>query len=124
MRYAKLGGTGTEVSVICLGCMGLADPAAGTHPWAAGWEGSREIVRLALEAGINFRTRGGLGFPRCSSQHVLQERPRAGDGRAPRGEEPGMKSYRMATGSCRRWRSDETAARRSLVDIPAGAKAA
>jgi aryl-alcohol dehydrogenase-like predicted oxidoreductase len=54
MRFTKLGSTGMDVSVICLGCMGLADPAAGTHPWAAGWEQSREIIRQALEAGVNF----------------------------------------------------------------------
>jgi len=54
MRYTRLGGTGTEVSVVCLGCMGLADPDAGVHPWAVGWEQSREIIRQALDAGINF----------------------------------------------------------------------
>jgi 1-deoxyxylulose-5-phosphate synthase len=54
MRYTKFGSTGMDVSVVCLGCMGLADPAGGNHPWAIGEEASREIFRGALEAGINF----------------------------------------------------------------------
>ncbi|MFN8218323.1 MAG: aldo/keto reductase [Solirubrobacterales bacterium] len=54
MRYGKLGSTGLDVSAVCLGCMGLADPAAGTHPWAIGEERAREIFRRALDAGINF----------------------------------------------------------------------
>lgn len=54
MRYTKLGSTGLDVSVLCLGCMGIADPARGVHPWAVGEEKGREIVRAALDAGINF----------------------------------------------------------------------
>jgi aryl-alcohol dehydrogenase (NADP+) len=54
MRYTKLGKTGLDVSVLCLGCMGLADGSRGNHPWAIGEEASREIVRRALDAGINF----------------------------------------------------------------------
>ena len=54
MRYAKFGNTGLDVSVVCLGCMGLADPAGGNHPWAIGEEASREIFRAALDAGVNF----------------------------------------------------------------------
>jgi aryl-alcohol dehydrogenase-like predicted oxidoreductase len=54
MRYTKLGRTGLDVSVLCLGCMGLADGSRGNHPWAVGEERSREIVRRALDAGINF----------------------------------------------------------------------
>ncbi len=54
MRYVKFGNTGLDVSVVCLGCMGLADPAGGNHPWAIGEEASREIFSAALEAGVNF----------------------------------------------------------------------
>ncbi|MBS1676571.1 MAG: aldo/keto reductase [Actinobacteria bacterium] len=54
MRYTKLGRTGLDVSVLCLGCMGLADGSRGMHSWAVGEERSREIVRRALDAGINF----------------------------------------------------------------------
>jgi aryl-alcohol dehydrogenase-like predicted oxidoreductase len=56
MRYTKFGATGLDVSVICLGCMGLADPDAsgGRWQWAVGEEASREVIRRALDAGVNF----------------------------------------------------------------------
>jgi aryl-alcohol dehydrogenase (NADP+) len=54
MRYTKFGSTGMDVSVLCLGCMGLADGSRGNHPWAVDEERSREIFRVAVEAGINF----------------------------------------------------------------------
>jgi aryl-alcohol dehydrogenase-like predicted oxidoreductase len=54
MRYAKLGHTGLEVSVICLGCMSFGDAAKGARSWALDEEASREIIRQALDAGINF----------------------------------------------------------------------
>jgi 1-deoxyxylulose-5-phosphate synthase len=54
MRYTKLGNTGLDVSILCLGTMGLADPGGGVHPWALGEEKSREVFRHALDAGINF----------------------------------------------------------------------
>ncbi len=70
MRFAKLGGTGIDVSVICLGCMGLADPALGYHPWAIGWEGSREIIRQALAAEVNFFDTANV-YSRGSSEEYL-----------------------------------------------------
>ncbi|HEX8753220.1 MAG TPA: aldo/keto reductase [Solirubrobacterales bacterium] len=54
MRYTKLGHTGMEVSVLCLGCMSFGDPGSGTHAWALPEEASREIIAQALEAGVNF----------------------------------------------------------------------
>jgi 1-deoxyxylulose-5-phosphate synthase len=70
MRFGRLGGTGTEVSAICLGCMGLADPAAGTHPWAVGWERSREVIAQALDAGINFFDTANV-YSKGSSEEYL-----------------------------------------------------
>ena len=57
MKYTRLGSTGTVVSRICLGCMSFGDDAAGVttgRGWAIGEERSREIIRKALELGINF----------------------------------------------------------------------
>ena len=54
MQYTKLGGTGLQVSRLCLGCMSFGDPAAGGHTWALDEAASRPIFRYAVEAGINF----------------------------------------------------------------------
>src|SRR5579875_672131 len=54
MRYVKLGNTGLEVSAITLGCMSFGSPDRGTHPWSLDEDASRDIIRQALDAGINF----------------------------------------------------------------------
>ena len=54
MRYAKLGRTGLEVSVLTLGCMSWGDPSRGGHPWVLDEESARTIIKNALDAGINF----------------------------------------------------------------------
>ena len=54
MRYVKLGGTGLEVSRICLGCMSFGEAGRGPHDWTLGEEDSRVIIRQALDAGITF----------------------------------------------------------------------
>lgn len=54
MEYAKLGGTGLDVSRICLGTMGFGDPNRWIHSWVLDEENSRPVVRKALELGINF----------------------------------------------------------------------
>ncbi|MFA1623800.1 aldo/keto reductase [Rhizobium mongolense] len=54
MDYVKFGGTGLEVSKICLGCMTFGDPGRGNHAWTLGEEESRAIIRQALDLGINF----------------------------------------------------------------------
>jgi 1-deoxyxylulose-5-phosphate synthase len=54
MRYAKLGKTGLEVSVITLGCMSFGEPGGRGRPWTLDETASRDIVRQALDAGINF----------------------------------------------------------------------
>jgi len=52
MDYARLGGSGLEVSRVVLGCMSFGDPGRGRHEWTLGLEESRSLVRQALEAGI------------------------------------------------------------------------
>jgi len=54
MQYMRLGGSGLEVSRICLGCMTFAIVGRGDRPWTLNEELSRPIIRQALELGINF----------------------------------------------------------------------
>ncbi len=54
MQYTKLGNSELSVSRICLGCMGFGDAQCGQHSWTIDEEHSREIIRRALELGVNF----------------------------------------------------------------------
>jgi 1-deoxyxylulose-5-phosphate synthase len=54
MDYVKLGGTGLDVSRICLGCMSYGLSHRGNHPWTLNEEESRPFIKRALEGGINF----------------------------------------------------------------------
>lgn len=55
MEYTKLGNTGLEVSKYCLGCMSFGDASLGFHSgWLLDEEKSREIIKKALDIGINF----------------------------------------------------------------------
>lgn len=53
MLYTKLGNTDIEVSKLCVGCMSFGK--AGTmHDWTLDEEKSAEVIKHALELGINF----------------------------------------------------------------------
>lgn len=54
MEYIKLGASELNVSRVCLGCMGLGNAATGQHSWTVDEAASRDIIRHALDAGINF----------------------------------------------------------------------
>lgn len=55
MEYVKLGDTELSVSRICLGCMAFGDnDPTGLHKWAIDEQKSHEILKKALELGINF----------------------------------------------------------------------
>ena len=54
MQYTKLGRTGLDVSPICIGCMGFGDPSRGWPAWSLDEAASRQLIRHAVEAGINF----------------------------------------------------------------------
>lgn len=54
MDYVKLGGTGLEVSRLCLGCMTFGIPDRGLHTWTLDDEKGRPIIKRALELGVNF----------------------------------------------------------------------
>jgi 1-deoxyxylulose-5-phosphate synthase len=53
MQYRKLGNTGLDVSPICIGCMGFGDPSRSHPAWSLDEESSRQVIRHAIEAGIN-----------------------------------------------------------------------
>ena len=54
MKYTRLGNSDLTVSRICLGCMGFGDSGRGQHCWTLDEARSREIIRGALDLGINF----------------------------------------------------------------------
>jgi len=54
MEYVPLGRSGLKVSRLCLGCMTYGEPGRGAHPWTLPEEQARPLLRLAIEAGINF----------------------------------------------------------------------
>lgn len=54
MEYVKLGNSDLNVSRICLGCMGFGDASQGMHSWTLDEEKSTEIIKKALDQGINF----------------------------------------------------------------------
>lgn len=54
MKYTKLGNSDLSVSRICLGCMGFGDAKNGQHSWTIDEAHSREIIKRALELGVNF----------------------------------------------------------------------
>lgn len=51
MEYTTLGGTGLDVSRICLGCMSFG---RGRYDWSLEESESREIIDRAIDLGINF----------------------------------------------------------------------
>ncbi|MGQ4422173.1 aldo/keto reductase [Streptomyces violaceoruber] len=70
MRYIRLGTTGLEVSAIALGCMGFGEPDRGGEPWSLGADPSRDIIRQALEGGVNFLDTAN-GYSAGSSEEIV-----------------------------------------------------
>lgn len=54
MQYTQLGNSDLQVSRICLGCMGFGNAGTGQHSWTVDETATREIVKHALDEGINF----------------------------------------------------------------------
>jgi len=54
MEYIQLGNSDLKVSRICLGCMGFGEASQGMHSWTLPYEQSLEIIKYALDQGINF----------------------------------------------------------------------
>ena len=70
MDYVKLGGTGLEVSRICLGTMTYGTPE--WRPWVLDENASRPFLRRALDAGINFFDTADM-YSRGVSEEVVVE---------------------------------------------------
>ena len=54
MEYVKLGKSDLKVSRICLGCMSFGNAGEGEHSWTLNQEQTDEMIKKALELGINF----------------------------------------------------------------------
>lgn len=70
MDYVKLGNTGLDVSRLCLGCMGFGDAARWTHPWVQNEEQSRQVIKKALDLGINFFDTANVYSAGTSEEYV------------------------------------------------------
>ena len=69
MKYVKLGRTGLDVSVLCLGCMSFGEANRGPHSWTLDEEKSRVLMRQAIEGGINFFDTAN-GYSAGSSEEI------------------------------------------------------
>ena len=54
MKYIELGTTGIRVSRICVGCMSYGKPSEDFHLWTLGEDDTRQMVKHALDLGVNF----------------------------------------------------------------------
>ncbi len=54
MEYQMLGDSDVRVSRLCVGCMSFGEPSADFHAWTLGYDESRDMVRRALDLGVNF----------------------------------------------------------------------
>ncbi len=70
MEYVKLGNTGLDVSKICLGCMSFGEPERGYPSWSLDEEKSREVIKKALDLGINFFDTANI-YSDGSSEEIL-----------------------------------------------------
>ncbi|WP_458188474.1 aldo/keto reductase [Haladaptatus sp. NG-WS-4] len=69
MEYTKLGGTGLEVSRLCLGCMNFGSD----QPWMMNdEEASLELIDRALDMGINFLDTANV-YSRGESEEIVGE---------------------------------------------------
>lgn len=50
----QIGRSGLWVSELCVGCMSFGEPNRGGHEWTLPEEQSRQLIRQAYEAGLNF----------------------------------------------------------------------
>ncbi|ESP88526.1 aldo/keto reductase [Candidatus Halobonum tyrrellensis] len=68
MEYTTLGGTGMEVSKVCLGCMSFGDPD--WRDWVLEPEAGEELVERAVELGVNFFDTANM-YSNGESERVL-----------------------------------------------------
>ena len=70
MQYTRLGNSELNVSRLCLGCMGFGDAKNGQHTWTIDEEHTREIIRRALDLGVNFFDTA-IGYQNGTSEQYL-----------------------------------------------------
>src|SRR4051794_17951887 len=70
MDYIKLGRTGLDVSPIAIGAMTYGIPTQGHPGWSLDEQGSRPLIKQALDAGINFFDTANL-YSLGSSEEIL-----------------------------------------------------
>lgn len=70
MDYIKLGNTGLDVSRLALGCMGFGNPTQGREKWSLDENESRNIIKSALDSGINFFDTANM-YSDGSSEEIL-----------------------------------------------------
>ena len=54
MQYTTLGHSGIEISKLCLGGMSFGEASPKFHQWTIDQDSTREVIKHALEAGVNF----------------------------------------------------------------------
>ncbi len=70
MKYVQLGNSNLKVSRVCLGCMGFGEAEKGMHSWTLPEEESKEIIKYALDNGINFFDTA-MGYQGGTSEEFL-----------------------------------------------------
>ena len=85
MEYTTLGKSGIEISPFCVGCMSFGDPTSNFHAWTLNPSQSEELVRRALDLGINFFDTANVYSAGTSEEYLgraLKDVPRNQIGRA------------------------------------------
>lgn len=70
MKMNRLGQSGLKVSELCLGCMSFGEPQRGGHPWTLPKDESKDLLRQAIEAGVNFLDTANV-YSDGSSEEIL-----------------------------------------------------
>ena len=70
MKYVQLGNSDLKVSRVCVGCMGFGEAEKGMHSWTLPEEESKEIIKYALDNGINFFDTA-MGYQGGTSEEFL-----------------------------------------------------
>lgn len=70
MEYVKFAKTDLNVSRLCLGTMGFGAANVGQHTWTLDEEKSKEIIRHALDLGINFIDTA-IGYSNGTSEQYI-----------------------------------------------------
>lgn len=70
MEYIKFGKTGMDVSRLCLGAMSFGEAGSWGHKWVLDEEKSRDMIKLALDLGINFFDTANIYAAGTSEQYL------------------------------------------------------